>query len=57
MEGFRDLQGKIIRPSADAMAMKMRGYRMPPPGEYEAVKSTPSSMDDPSAHFMEYRSY
>ena len=26
-------------------------------GVYETVKSTPSSMDDPSAHFLEYISY
>ena len=26
-------------------------------GVYDTVKPTPSSMDDPSAHFLEYRSY
>ena len=30
---------------------------MPDTGTYDIVKSTPSRMDDPSAHILEYRSY
>ena len=44
---------KIIKTSADAMEMMIKRYLMTETGEYETVKSTPSSMDDPSTHFLE----
>ena len=40
---------KIMRPSVDAISMIMQRERMPSTGYYDTVKSTPSSMDDPSA--------
>ena len=48
---------KIMRPSVDAIAVITRREMMPSTGEYDKVKSTPSSMDDPSAHVREYKSY
>ena len=45
---------KIIRPSTDAVSMMMQREWMPDTGEYNTVKSNPSSMDDPSAHVLEY---
>ena len=48
---------KIIRPSVDAIVMIMRRERMPATGAYDKVKSTPSSMDDPSAHVLYYKPY
>ena len=46
-----------MRPSEDAIAMIMRRGLMPATGAYDKVKSAPSSMDDPSAHFIEYKLY
>ena len=39
------------------MLMMIQIYLMPETGVYETAKPTPSSMDDPSAHVLEYRSY
>ena len=46
---------KIINPSADAITTMTRSEWIPATGAYETVKSTPSSMDDQSAHVLEYR--
>ena len=43
-----------MRPSEDAIPIMMRRERMPATGEYDTVKSTPSIMDDTSAHFLDY---
>ena len=48
---------KIIKPYVDKISMIMRRDHMPETGAYDTVKSTPSSMDDPSVHVLEYRSY
>ena len=48
---------KLIRPSKDAITMIMQRERVPANIPYDTVKSTPSGMDDPSAHLMEYISY
>ena len=48
---------KIIRPSADTISMMMQMEHMPDTGAYDTVNSTPSIMDDLSAHVLEYISY
>ena len=48
---------KIIRPSRDSIAMIIQRCWIPATGAYDALKSTPSSMDYSYAHFLEYRSY
>ena len=48
---------KIMRPSADVITVIMQREQMPATGLYDTVKSTPSSMDDPYAHVIEYKSY
>ena len=48
---------KIIKPYEYAMTMIMQIYLMPSTGDYDTVKSTPSDMDDPSAHVLECKSY
>ena len=48
---------KRMRPSADAIDMIMRLEWMITTGTYDTVNSTPSNMDDPSTHFLEYTSY
>ena len=50
-------QEKIMRPSADHIFMMLRREWMPATSTYDTMKSTPSIMDDPSAHVLEYRSY
>ena len=44
---------KIIKPSKDAMPMKIKRYIMPITVVYETVKPTLSSMDVPYAHIIE----
>ena len=46
-----------MRPSVDAIDMVMQREQIPVTGEYDIVKSTTSSMDDPSANVLEYRPY
>ena len=41
---------KIIKPSANVMAMIMQREQMPVNGVYETVKPTPTSMNYPSSH-------
>ena len=48
---------KIVKYSAYEMAMMIWREIIAETGVYETVKSTPSSMDDPSVHVLEYRSY
>ena len=48
---------KIFYSSLDIKAMMMRRGRIPETGAYDTVKSTPSSMNDTSAQFLEYISY
>ena len=48
---------KRTRPSEDSIAMVVRRDWMPDTGEYYTVNSTPSIMDDPSAHILDYKSY
>ena len=48
---------KIMGPSADNVFMIMRREQIPYTGAYDTVKSTPSIMNDPSEHVLEYRSY
>ena len=48
---------KIMRPYADTIAMIMQRDRMPDTGAYDTVESTPSSMDDTSAHVLDYIPY
>ena len=46
-----------MRPSADGIAMTMQRDRVPDTGAYDTSKSNNSSMADPSAHVIWYRSY
>ena len=46
---------KIKRTSADAMSVMMKRERMSTTGAYATMKSTPSIIDDPSAHVLQYR--
>ena len=46
-----------MRPSADAIATTIQREQIPSTGAQDIVKSNPSSMDDPSTHICEYRSY
>ena len=48
---------KIFRPSTDAIVMMTKRGRMTSNGAYEIVKSTLSSIYDPSVHGIDYRSY
>ena len=48
---------KIIRPSADEIAMMTQRDWMSATGAYKTVKSTPSRMDYPYSHVMVYISY
>ena len=48
---------KIISPSEDSIEIMMQRERIPATGAYDTVKSTPSIMDDPYAHVLEYKSY
>ena len=48
---------KIIKPSEYAMEKIMQIDLMPSTGVYDTVKSSPSIMDDPSAHVLECKSY
>ena len=41
-----------MKPSADAMAMMVQRERIPETSEYDIMKSTPSIMNDPSAHVL-----
>ena len=53
MEGVGDFQEKKIKPSAEEMAIIMQRYIMPAIGAYDAVNSTPSSMDYPYSRVLE----
>ena len=44
---------KIIKPSAEEMAIIMQRYIMPAIGAYDSVNSTPSIMDYPSSRVLE----
>ena len=44
-----------MRPSADAIAMMMQREQMTSTCAYGTVNSTPSIMDDTSAHVIEYK--
>ena len=46
-----------MRPSAEAIALIILRDGMPARGPLDTVKSTPSIMDDPSIHVIDYRSY
>ena len=46
---------KRMRISSYAIVTMILKELMPATGEYDTVKSTPSSMDNLSVHFMEYR--
>ena len=48
---------KIMRSSVEAVAMIIQRERMTATGSYDTVNSTPSSMDDPYAHVLDYISY
>ena len=48
---------KIIKPSEYAMEMIMQIDLMPSTGDYDTVKSNPSSMDDPYENFLDNISY
>ena len=48
---------QIVRPSVDVIVMVIRMERMPVTGEYDTVKSTPSSTYYLSTNVLEYRSY
>ena len=48
---------KRIDISAEAMEMAVQIDLIPETGVYDTVKSIPLSMNDPSAHVMEYMSY
>ena len=43
---------KIIKPSADVIAIMMQREWMPATAAYETTKSTPSSMDYLSVHVL-----
>ena len=57
MKGIGDVQDKKMRPSADEIDVIMRRERISATCEYDIVKSTPSIMDDLSAHIREHVSY
>ena len=57
MKGIVDVQEKKISPSEDTIAMMTQRKQVPATGEYDKVKSNPSSMGDPSAHVLKYKSY
>ena len=48
---------KVIMPYAYALVIIIQRDLILNTGVYEAVKSTPSSMDDPSTQVLEYRYY
>ena len=48
---------KKTNPSADAIKMMIWRDVMPTTCAYDTLKSNAWSMDDPSAHVLEYRSY
>ena len=48
---------KIIKPYEDAMTIIMQIDLMPSTGDYDTLNSSPSRMDDPSAHVLECKSY
>ena len=48
---------KIIRDSADEIAVTMQRKQTPATGAYGTVNSIPSIVDDPSVHVLEYRSF
>ena len=48
---------KIMRSSAESIAMIIQKGRMPDTCAYDTEKSTLSSIDDPSVHVLEYISY
>ena len=48
---------KTINSSTEAMTMMIQRDIITATGVYKAVKSTPSRMDDTSAHFIEYSLY
>ena len=45
----------IMRSYADEIDMIIQRGRIPSTGEYDTVKSAPTSMDDPSEYVLEYR--
>ena len=46
-----------MRPSVDAIDLIIQREWIPATGKYDTVNSTPSRMDDLSAHVLEYISY
>ena len=46
-----------MRPSANAIAMIIQRERMPDTGAYDTLNSTPSSVDNPFVHVVDYISY
>ena len=44
-----------MRPSSDVIDMIMQREWMPATDAYDTVNSTPSSMDDPYLHFLDYK--
>ena len=48
---------KIMKPYTDSIATMMQRERITDTGAYETLKSTPSIMNDTSAHVMKYISY
>ena len=48
---------KIMRPSAYAIAVIIWREQMPATDAYDTVNSNHSSMYDPSAHVLDYKSY
>ena len=52
-----EMSKKKTNPSADAIKMMIWRDVMPTTCAYDTLKSNAWSMDDPSAHVLEYRSY
>ena len=48
---------RITYPFADAISIITQTDLMTETSVYETVKFTPSSVDEPSTHVIEYRSY
>ena len=51
------MKRKRVKPSSDTIEVMMQREGIPATGAYATVKSTPSSIYDPSSHVLEYKSY
>ena len=57
LKAFNISNTNIMRTSEDSIDIIMQRKQMKAADAYDKVKSTPSRMDDPYAHVLEYISY